>query len=98
MRWRAQFDYIGGSMPETKYRNRRAWQIENTALRVTVLVEGGHIAEIFHKASGVNPLWTPPCSDGACRPCRSRIAMYLSPPFDRCKDTLRGSRAGPGRL
>jgi hypothetical protein len=47
-------------MPETKYRNRRAWQMENSALRVTLLVEGGHIAEIFHKASGVNPLWTPP--------------------------------------
>jgi hypothetical protein len=27
---------------------------------VTVLEEGGHIAEIFDKASGVNPLWTPP--------------------------------------
>src|SRR5207253_3126360 len=28
--------------------------------RVTVLVEGGHIAEIADKRSGVNPLWTPP--------------------------------------
>jgi hypothetical protein len=45
---------------ETKYRNRRAAQIENAALRVTVLVEGGHIAEILDKQSGVNPLWTPP--------------------------------------
>jgi len=27
---------------------------------VTVLSEGGHIAEILHKASGVNPLWIPP--------------------------------------
>jgi hypothetical protein len=44
----------------TTYQNRRAYQIENDALRVTVLVEGGHIAEILHKASGVNPLWTPP--------------------------------------
>jgi len=26
---------------------------------VTVLAEGGHIAEIFDKRSGVNPLWTP---------------------------------------
>jgi hypothetical protein len=42
------------------YRNRRAVQIENDALRVTVLFEGGHIAEILHKPSGVNPLWTPP--------------------------------------
>src|SRR5580704_603368 len=42
------------------YRNRRAASIENQSLRVTVLCDGGHIAEILHKASGVNPLWTPP--------------------------------------
>jgi hypothetical protein len=47
-------------MPETVYRNRRAVQIENDSVRVTVLVEGGHIAEILHKPTGVNPLWTPP--------------------------------------
>lgn len=47
-------------MPETKYRNRRACQIETENLRVTVTVEGGHIAEILHKGAGVNPLWTPP--------------------------------------
>jgi hypothetical protein len=47
-------------MSPTSYRNRRAFQIENEALRVTVLAEGGHVAEILHKASGVNPLWTPP--------------------------------------
>lgn len=33
--------------------------MENDRLRVTVLVEGGHIAELTHKPSGVNPLWTP---------------------------------------
>jgi hypothetical protein len=44
------------------YRGRRAATIENRHLRVTVLEEGGHIAEIFHKAAGVNPLWTPPWS------------------------------------
>jgi hypothetical protein len=42
------------------YRGRRAATIENADLRVTVLQEGGHIAEIFDKATGVNPLWTPP--------------------------------------
>jgi hypothetical protein len=42
------------------YRNRRAVTIQNSRLRVTVLQEGGHIAEIHHKAAGVNPLWTPP--------------------------------------
>ena len=29
-------------------------------VRVTVLEEGGHIAEILDKRSGINPLWTPP--------------------------------------
>lgn len=47
-------------MSETQYRNRRAWQLEDDHTRVTVTVEGGHIAEILHKATGVNPLWTPP--------------------------------------
>jgi hypothetical protein len=44
----------------SSYRNRRAVSIENAHLRVTVVEEGGHIAEIFHKDTGVNPLWTPP--------------------------------------
>jgi hypothetical protein len=43
----------------TAYRGRRAVSIENGILRVTVLAEGGHIAEIRDLASGVNPLWTP---------------------------------------
>lgn len=47
-------------MAETLYRGRRATSIENDRLRVTVLHEGGHIAEILDKHSGVNPLWTPP--------------------------------------
>jgi hypothetical protein len=42
------------------FRNRRAATIENAQLRVTVLEEGGHIAEILDKASGLNPLWVPP--------------------------------------
>ncbi len=42
------------------YRNRSAVQIENSVLRVTVTTEGGHVAEILHKATGVNPLWVPP--------------------------------------
>lgn len=44
----------------TVYRGRRAASIENDDLRVTVLADGGHIAEIFDKHAGVNPLWTPP--------------------------------------
>jgi len=47
-------------MPETLYRGRRATFIENHLVRLTVLHEGGHIAEIRDLASGVNPLWTPP--------------------------------------
>ena len=42
------------------YRGRRAAAIENQSLRVTVLQEGGHIAEILDKETGINPLWTPP--------------------------------------
>jgi hypothetical protein len=41
------------------YRGRRAAVIENQELRVTVLEGGGHIAEIFDKKSGINPLWSP---------------------------------------
>jgi hypothetical protein len=44
----------------TIYRGRRAAAIENQHLRVTVLQEGGHIAEILDKETGINPLWTPP--------------------------------------
>src|ERR1041385_8699817 len=47
-------------MFDSAYRGRRAAILENDALRVTVLREGGHIAEIFDKETGVNPLWTPP--------------------------------------
>ena len=42
------------------YRGRRAATIENDDVRVTVLEEGGHIAEMLDKRSGINPLWTPP--------------------------------------
>ena len=48
-------------MPATHhYRGRRAATIENDDVRVTVLEEGGHIAEMLDKRSGINPLWTPP--------------------------------------
>jgi hypothetical protein len=47
-------------MPETTYRGRRAVSIANDLLRVTVLAEGGHIAEITDLSTGINPLWTPP--------------------------------------
>ncbi len=47
-------------MFDTTYGGRRAVTFENNDLRVTVLCEGGHIAEIFDKETGVNPLWAPP--------------------------------------
>ncbi len=43
-----------------KFHGREAVQLENDQIRVTVLREGGHIAEVLHKTSGVNPLWIPP--------------------------------------
>ena len=47
-------------MPEATFHGRRASSIENRNLRVTLLHEGGHIAEIFDKTAGVSPLWIPP--------------------------------------
>jgi hypothetical protein len=44
---------------DIRFRNRRAARIENQALRVTVLHEGGHLAEIFDKVASVSPLWIP---------------------------------------
>jgi hypothetical protein len=44
----------------TLYRNLPAVQIENEDIRVTVSVQGGHIAEVLDKKTGVNPLWNPP--------------------------------------
>jgi hypothetical protein len=43
-----------------EYRGRRAVRLENDLVRVTLTIEGGHVAEILHKPTGVNPLWTPP--------------------------------------
>ena len=43
-----------------RYRDRRAVVLENDDLRATVLIEGGHVAEIYDKRCRVNPLWTPP--------------------------------------
>jgi hypothetical protein len=47
-------------LPSVTFKGRRAAAIENDRLRVTVLQEGGHVAEIFQKHTGVNPLWIPP--------------------------------------
>lgn len=47
-------------MPVGRWRGRDAVSVENGVVRVTVLRQGGHVAEILHKATGVNPLWVPP--------------------------------------
>jgi hypothetical protein len=44
---------------EILFNGRQAVWLENSLLRVTVLKEGGHIAEIFDKRAGVSPLWIP---------------------------------------
>ncbi|WP_321473938.1 hypothetical protein [uncultured Paludibaculum sp.] len=47
-------------MSEILYRNRRAVQLENEHVEIVVTREGGHLAVIRDKATGVNPLWSPP--------------------------------------
>lgn len=42
-----------------EYRGRKAVQLENDEIRLTATVEGGHVAEILHKKTNINPLWTP---------------------------------------
>ena len=47
------------------YRKRKAIEIENADIVVTILEEGGHIASIVRTSgatTGINPLWTPPWS------------------------------------
>jgi hypothetical protein len=45
---------------QTSLADRRVAQIENESVRVSVTLEGGHIAEILEKETGINPLWIPP--------------------------------------
>jgi hypothetical protein len=47
-------------MRHCEWRGRKAASLENEFLRVTVLAEGGHIAELLDKATNINPLWRPP--------------------------------------
>lgn len=46
-------------MRKTVFRGRKAAEIEDDDLLVTVAEEGGHIARIMHKQSGISPLWIP---------------------------------------
>jgi hypothetical protein len=47
-------------MTPVAYHGRPALRWENEHLRITALTQGGHIAEVWHKSLGLNPLWTPP--------------------------------------
>jgi len=46
-------------MKQIDFHGRRAAQIENGELRLTVTEQGGHLAELVHKPSNVSPLWIP---------------------------------------
>lgn len=46
-------------MPKIIFRGRDAVRCENSDLRLTVLREGGHLAEVYDKQAGVSPLWVP---------------------------------------
>ncbi len=47
-------------MSTLEYRGRRAEALDNGTLQIMVTREGGHIAAVTDKTTGVNPLWTPP--------------------------------------
>jgi len=47
-------------MIHTQYRGRQAVKLGNGTLEIIVTCEGGHIAAVIDKATGLNPLWTPP--------------------------------------
>jgi hypothetical protein len=40
--------------------NRKIFQLEDDRVRLSITAEGGHIAELLCKSTGVNPLWIPP--------------------------------------
>jgi hypothetical protein len=64
-------------MLRTTFLGRPAASLENDQLRVTILREGGHIAEILHKKSGVNPLWTPPWAATPNPDCGNGVDSHL---------------------
>jgi hypothetical protein len=47
------------ALTRVTFHGRRAAQLENEYLRITVLEEGGHIAEVFDKRAQISPLWIP---------------------------------------
>ncbi len=47
-------------MSETQYRGRRAQSLDNGIVQILVMLDGGHIAAVTDKTTGINPLWSPP--------------------------------------
>lgn len=48
------------NIERTLYRQRKAWELDNDAIRVTVTQGGGHIAGLeLRERPGINPLWLP---------------------------------------
>jgi hypothetical protein len=47
-------------MSQTSYHGRRAHTLDNGILQIIVTEEGGHIAAVIDKRTGINPLWLPP--------------------------------------
>lgn len=47
-------------MSEIQYRGRRAHALDNGLLQIIVTTEGGHIAAVTDKGTGISPLWSPP--------------------------------------
>jgi len=50
---------LSGQVRVSRFHDRDSWTIDTLDIRVTVLQSGGHVAEIFLKDGGVNPLWLP---------------------------------------
>ncbi|MGH7971962.1 MAG: hypothetical protein ACREIC_24895, partial [Limisphaerales bacterium] len=61
-------------MSQIEHRGRRANLLENEALQIVVMAEGGHIAVVTDKATGLSPLWVPPWP--SIEPSRYNRAQY----------------------
>jgi hypothetical protein len=46
-------------MKQTIFHGRRTAQLETDEVRLTVTEEGGHVAELLDKKTGISPLWIP---------------------------------------
>lgn len=72
---------------QTRFRGRAAWELDNDALRLTMLAGGGHLACLTLRGHGtINPLWSPPwpthepwaVSPGAAQRCGSTLLASIA--------------------